>query len=68
MNVLNFFRRLVPDVIEKFVQLLIIDQDAKRELRADGDLFCGMLHDIQIKKRHIIFAEVSLSVDAILPI
>lgn len=50
--------RLEPDVIEKFIQLLTIDLDAKRELRAEGDQFCRMLDEIQNKQRNIIFADV----------
>lgn len=67
LNLINLYIiicRLESDVIEKFIQLLIIDQDAKRKVRADGDLFCGMLHDIQNKRRHILFADTDLQRDS----
>lgn len=52
--------RLEPDVTEKFIQLLTIDLDAKRELRVEGDQFCGMVNDIQSKQRNIILAEMEI--------
>lgn len=45
------------DVRQKFIQLLVIDQDAKRSARVLGDTFCKMVEQIQKKERAISFAE-----------
>lgn len=52
--------RLEPDVTEKFIQLLTIDLDAKRELRVEGDQFCRMFNEIQNKQRNITLADVEI--------
>lgn len=47
--------RLQPDVSEKLIQLLTIEQDAARQYRIEGDQFCQMFEQIQNKRRNIRF-------------
>lgn len=52
--------RLKEDVRKKFIQLLVINQDAKRGAPILVDTFCKMVEQIQKKERSITFAENNL--------
>lgn len=45
---------------KKLIQLLVIDQDAQRTYRVDGDHFCGMLLEITAEERVLSLSERQL--------
>lgn len=58
---LHIHSRLEPNVKQKLIQLLAIDQDAQRNERVVYDTFCKMLQDILSGERDVICAKPILT-------